>query len=83
MSVELRFTNREKFAALVRELRMRRDVYPRQVRKGNMTAHNMEYEIAIMEELVEQYRELADQETGQQPLPLGEGHEGRVHRDRT
>ena len=49
------FTLAEKRAALERELRLRRRVYPRRVTDGRMTEVDAEREIAVMEAILADY----------------------------
>lgn len=50
------FTDLEKLAALERELRMRRRVYPRWVSIGKMRAEDATRELMIMEAIAIDYR---------------------------
>jgi hypothetical protein len=52
-------TARMKLDAAERELRFRHGVYPRQVMKGAMTQKTADLQIAIMQAIVNDYRELA------------------------
>jgi hypothetical protein len=53
------FTAEEKFKCAVRELEMRRRVYPRWLEQGSMTEKKSERELALMAEIADDYRELA------------------------
>ncbi len=50
------FTDEEKFKAIEREIRWRKRVYPNRVEVGRMTQHEADYQIAIMEAVLEDYR---------------------------
>jgi hypothetical protein len=50
------FSDDEKLACLRRELGMRRALYPNRVRSGLMRAANAQREIAIIEEIIADYR---------------------------
>lgn len=50
------FTEAEKQACLERELAMRRRVYPRLVAQRRMTREQADREIALMKEIVTDYR---------------------------
>lgn len=52
------YTATEKRAAVERELRYRKRVYPRLVQAGSMSAIKMTHELAIFEALLEDYRAL-------------------------
>ena len=49
------FTTADKRAALQRELKMRRRVYPKWVRDGRMAAADADREIAVMEAILADY----------------------------
>ena len=49
------YTSKEKLAAICREVKYRKRVYKRMVELRNMTPQKAEYEIAIMEEIAEDY----------------------------
>lgn len=51
------FTKREKFEAIEREIKMRVQVYARRVAEGKMKGATMEREIAVMEAILEDYRD--------------------------
>lgn len=52
----------EKLAAIEREMKMRRRVYPRWVADGRMTQAKADAEIAVMEAIAEDYRALDQKE---------------------
>ena len=52
---ERTFTTADKRAALQRELKMRRRVYPKWVRDCRMTAADADREIAVMEAILADY----------------------------
>jgi hypothetical protein len=54
------FTRSEKLFCIERELRMRRHVYPRAVAQRRMTQHEADRELAMMEEIAQDYREQAE-----------------------
>ena len=56
------FTSKDKYLAASREVAMRRSVYPGLVTRGRMTNDEAERGIAIMSQIAEDYRKLADQE---------------------
>ena len=56
----------EKLHSAERELKMRRQVYPRWVARQKMSQEQADHEIRCMEAIVEDYRTLAEKE----PLPL-------------
>jgi hypothetical protein len=56
------FTNREKADAAAREVRMRQRVYPRRVASGAMDQTGADKQIAIMEEIAQDYRAMAEQD---------------------
>ena len=51
------FTTQAKHAAAIREVGMRRRVYPRWVAQGKMTAKQAATEIAVMEAIAADYAE--------------------------
>jgi len=57
-----KFTTTEKHAAIVRELKMRRGVYPHWISVGKISPHVAAYQIAIMEAIAEDYEKLAQEE---------------------
>jgi hypothetical protein len=67
-------TVQEKADCAARALRERRFVYPRLVREERMAKEVADREIAIMEAIVEDYRQLIEQgeepDTAQERLPL-------------
>ncbi len=54
------FTDEEKYRCLERELRRRRNVYPNRIETGRMTQHEADYQITIMEAVLEDYRAKAE-----------------------
>ena len=54
-SKALLITDADKHAAALREVRMRRRVYPGWISKGRMTQVEAEREIAVMEAIAEDY----------------------------
>ncbi|WP_210526312.1 hypothetical protein [Rubellimicrobium arenae] len=67
-----RFTPAQKRAALVRELGMRRRVYPRWVEAGRMKSSEMHHEIAVLEAILEDYPEQREPDlftTSRRPHP--------------
>ena len=66
MTLPPRFTNVVKLAAIRRELAYRRFVYPKRVASGQMTAPDMERQIAVFEDILKDYERLVQ---GEQ-LPL-------------
>lgn len=54
------FTAQDKADAAEREVRLRRRVYANRVKTGRMTQAMADWQIAIMEEIVEDYRIQAD-----------------------
>ncbi|BEV44373.1 hypothetical protein [Afipia carboxidovorans] len=56
MNTEAKFTDDEKAAEAERELRMRKQVYPRRVADGRMTQADADRKIAIMAEIAEDYK---------------------------
>ena len=56
------FTNSEKQQAAEREVSQRRHVYPRLIEKGRMTKQLAERQIALMQEIAEDYGKLAEGE---------------------
>ena len=57
-----KFTATEKQAAILRELKMRRGVYPHWVSIGKISPHEAAHQIAIMEAIAEDYEKLAQGE---------------------
>ena len=57
-----RFSAGQKLRALIREIEMRKAVYPRQVQMGRMSPHEAADQIAIMEAIAEDYREQENKE---------------------
>jgi len=66
---ESKFTNDQKVIALRRELAFRRTVFPKRVRNGSMLKAEAEKQIAIVEEMIEDYTRLAQQ--AHEQLELG------------
>lgn len=56
------FSATEKLRAVVREIEMRKSVYGRRVINGQMSPHHAAEQIAVMEAIADDYRELADKE---------------------
>jgi len=56
------FTAADKLRAAERELAFRKRVYPRQIAAGKMTDGFAAAQIAVMEAIVADYRELAEKE---------------------
>jgi hypothetical protein len=56
------FTAQQKLKAIERELRWRRYVYPRRVEKGDMKQQAADEQIALFEEIRNDYEKLADVE---------------------
>jgi hypothetical protein len=54
--VTVRFHDAQKLACLERELGMRCGLYPRRIRQGLMTADKAALEIALIEEIIADYR---------------------------
>jgi hypothetical protein len=55
VSLPFPVTTSDKLACAIRELAMRKTVYPRLIEKGQIRADNAEREIAIMKAIVEDY----------------------------
>ena len=55
-------TAEEKFACIQRELALRRRVYPRWIGKGHITEAKAKREIAIMQEIADDYEILMKKE---------------------
>lgn len=51
----MKFTREQKIQALRREIALRRNVFARRVDLGKMTQEQADYEVAIMEEILEEY----------------------------
>lgn len=49
------YTDTEKYQALVRELKMRQQSYPRRIQQRLMSQGEAKFQIAIMEEIVADY----------------------------
>jgi hypothetical protein len=56
------FSASEKHRAIMRELKMRRGVYPHWVSVGKITPQEAAHQIAIMEAIAEDYEKLAQSE---------------------
>lgn len=56
------YTFADKLAAVEREIRMRRRVYPRWVADRKMSEAKAEAEIAVMEAIAKDYREQAEKD---------------------
>ena len=52
----------DKLRCVERELKMRRNVYPRWIEKGNISVGKAAHEIAAMEAIVADYKKLAEDE---------------------
>ena len=59
MTEQRRFTAQEKLDAVERELRFRRRVYPNRVGNGKMTHSAMVEQLALFEQIADDYREKA------------------------
>jgi hypothetical protein len=57
-----RFSASDKHKAIVREIEMRKFVYPRRVQSGQISQRQADEQIAIMEEIAADYAKLAEQE---------------------
>lgn len=55
-------TAADKLACAERELKMRKNVYPRWIAKGNMSEGKAAHEIACMESIVADYKAAAERE---------------------
>ena len=58
----MKFTASEKHRELLREIEMRKSVYPRRVMTGSMSQRQADRQIAIMEEIAEDYRAQTEKE---------------------
>lgn len=56
------FTAEEKYQELEHELKMRKQVFERLIKNGNMSAKTAERRIAIMQEIATEYAKLAASE---------------------
>lgn len=56
------FTTSEKRKAIERELRLRRNVYPRMINSGRITPHEASYQLAIFEAIIADYLKLEEAE---------------------
>jgi hypothetical protein len=56
------FTTADKHREVLRELAMRRRLYPRWIEKGTMTAKDAARQIAIMEAIAADYADALEQE---------------------
>ncbi|TFL16400.1 hypothetical protein [Jannaschia formosa] len=52
-----RFTRRQKRDAILREIKMRKRVYPSQIRQERMTQEEADHEIDVMEAIAADYAE--------------------------
>lgn len=52
----MQFTKKQKLEAVERELKFRREVYPRRIHERRMTKKAADYQIAVMEAIAEDYR---------------------------
>jgi len=66
------FDDAMKIAALERELRLRRIVYPGQVQRGSMSKQEADREIAIFEAILRDYRRDLFDEHSDRPKPREE-----------
>jgi hypothetical protein len=57
-----RFSNLEKHREAMREVEQRKRVYNRLIDEGKMRKQDADRKIAIMEEIADEYKELADME---------------------
>ena len=55
-------TTRDKLACAQRELKMRRDIYPRWVEQGRMSQAKADFEIACMEAILADYQRAIENE---------------------
>ncbi len=53
----MKFTDTEKRKAIEREIRFRQRVYPRWVASGRMKQEQADYQIAVLLEIAEDYRD--------------------------
>jgi len=60
MGRNMMFTAAQKLACAKRELTMRRRVYPNWVNQGRMTQEEANHEVAVMADIVEDYRAKAE-----------------------
>lgn len=56
------FTATEKLACAERELRLRKQVYPRRIEAGRMSKRAADHEIAVLYAIIQDYREQARKE---------------------
>jgi hypothetical protein len=56
------FTALDKLRCAEREVKLRRQVYPNRIESGRMSPAKAEYEIAVMADIAEDYRKLAEGE---------------------
>lgn len=56
------FTAEDKLKCALRELKMRRAVYPRRIQLQQMHAATAEHEIAVMEEIAKDYEQQVEKE---------------------
>jgi hypothetical protein len=61
-------TTNDKIKEIERELKMRKDVFPRLVLQGKISQSIVDKRIKIMEEILKDYREKAKQEDKQMSL---------------
>lgn len=66
------FSAKEKFMCALREVALRRKVYPRLIQSEQLRPDLAEREIAIMQEIASEYGTLAEKENPQ-PSLFGEG----------
>ena len=55
-------TAEDKLRCVMRELKMRQNVYPRRVAAGRMTQEQASHEITVMYSIVEDYKLFAEQD---------------------
>lgn len=53
---DVKFTAQQKLACLERELRLRKQHYPRWIKNGTLTASDAKWEIDVMTAIVRDYR---------------------------
>jgi hypothetical protein len=57
------FTDEEKQTAAKREVAMRKRVYPSWVKSGKMKQHMADYQIAVMQEIADDYEIISEGES--------------------
>jgi hypothetical protein len=58
----MKYSAQEKHRELLREIEMRKSVYPRRVMTGSMSKRQADRQIAILQEIAEDYRAKVDKE---------------------